>query len=38
MQEAITLTFVFQSIAVILVLTGIAIVLVNIKAKTIKNK
>ena len=37
MNEAVTLTFIFQTIAVILGITAIAIVLIKIKAKKINS-
>lgn len=36
MQEAVTLTFIFKTIAVILLVTAILIVLINIKTKKLK--
>jgi hypothetical protein len=38
MQEAVTLTFIFQTIGVILLCTAIAIVLVNKKTKKLNKK
>jgi len=38
MQEEVTLSFIFQTIAVILALSAVAVVLIKIKAKNIKDK
>jgi hypothetical protein len=38
MQEAVSLTFIFQTIGAILLVTVVGIVLVNIKAKKLKDK
>ena len=37
-EQEVTLTFIFETIAVILVVTAIGIVYVNKKAKEVKNK
>jgi len=38
MNEPVTLTFIFETIGVILFITAIAVVLVNKKTKQLKNK
>ncbi len=38
MTEPVTLTFIFQTIAVILCFTAVAVVLIKIKANKIKGK
>ena len=38
MSQAVTLTFIFQTIGAILVVSAIAVLLINIKTKNLKNK
>jgi len=38
MNQAVSLTFIFQTIGAILAISAIAVLLVNIKTKKLKNK
>jgi len=38
MQEEVTLSFIFQTIAAILAISAIAVIFIKIKAKNIKDK